>query len=184
MRRRRRPSNIMHFKREIVATVSVPLAGLVDNLQFALSDVSNSGEFSALFRLYRLNKIVVRYEPNVNMNPATVTSLTVPHVMDFVTPDPITGTITNITALENSTVRHHRPFQTFTRKFTPAIESVVSTSAAGTSFVGSQSRYKQWLQTSALGIPHFGYCAMFQPSSIASTYTRFVKYYFSCKFVQ
>lgn len=185
--RRRRSNRVMHFKRSTVSDITVPPAGFQESLSFALSDVSASGEFSALFGQYRINKVVVKYEPQFNIS-STAALNTRMGVIDFHKPEPMGGTFNQDLALEQQTHRIRNNLRGWSRKFTPALTGVVATSSSGTTFVGSAPKYKQWLETSALAIPHFGYNVIFTPhggvATVGQSYKRYTHYYFSCKTLQ
>lgn len=175
--------NVHHFKRTFQsADIAFNSAGASAGAYApALSNMPNYTEFTALFDMYRINKVVVKFVPSFtgsDANPAA-TANALPNLYS-VTDNDDNATPANLDELlQYPGLKLTRANQIHTRVFTPC----VGVDAAG--ITGIAPKYKQWINCSSPSIVHYG--MKYWLDAIASTtgkYRIFITMYFSCKAVR
>lgn len=180
----KRAMNIHHFKRTITFD---PIISQTTNsygaYAFQFNQLPNFAEFTQLYDSYRINKIVIKYVPNINSANAGSTPMSQFHsVLDFNDATPLTSLSS---AFEYQNWKMTRGAKAHTRTYTPSILDAVGNSGGVTpSFV--KPAYKQWIATSSSDIPHFGLKWVAEATTNVSDidYRPYVSVYFSCKSVK
>lgn len=177
--------NIHHFKRtDILPTLNTATADSFGTFYFSLSDLVNYTEFTNLFDMYRINKVVVKMVPNVNSAEAGAAQRLpqIHSVLDY-NDRTIPTTLNELVQYQN--YRMTMGSRIHTRILTPASLDVVD-SEGGTTPTSARPRFKNWISTSDATLEHYGikYCIGATASANAVSYTPYITYYISCKSVK
>lgn len=179
-----RSLNIHHFKRTI--TFDPIISQTTDSFgsyAFQFNQLPNFSEFIQLYDSYRINKMVIKYVPNINSANAGSTPMCQFHsVLDYNDATPLT-LLTS--AFEYQNWKMTRGAKVHTRTLTPAILDGVGNAGGVTpSFV--KPAYKQWIATSSANIPHFGLKWVAEATTNVSDidWRPYITVYFSCKSVK
>lgn len=172
---------VHHFKRTITFD---PIISQTTNsfgaYAFQFNQLPNFSEFTSLYDSYRINKIVIRYVPNINSANSGSTPMSQFHtVLDYNDATPLT--LLN-TAFEYQNWKMTRGATVHARTWTPSIlDGVGNSGGVSPSFV--KPAYKQWIATSSTDIPHFGLKWVCEATTNVSDidYRPYVSVYFSCK---
>lgn len=182
----KRALKVHHFKRTFALDYITSAAGadVLGAFNFYLAQLPNYTEFTNLYDQYRINKILIKFVPNVNSADvaASATIAQFNTVLDFNDSTPL-ASLNN--CFEYGNWRMTRGTQVHTRIFTPSsLDAVANTGGTTPSFVNPT--WKQWIATSSANIPHFGlkYCAEPTASAGDIDWRPYVTMYFSCKSVK
>lgn len=178
-------SGVHHFKRTAkLSDISLNASGATtQGWYFRLADLPNYTEFTALFDLYRFNKIVVRFVPSFtgsDMNPAT-TSWAIPTFYSAIDHDDAVTPANLDVLMQYPSLRLTRGNRIHTRIFTPAVSTDIFTGTTE----GSSPKFKAWLNCADATVPHYGLKFYIdQPPSTYGKYQCFVTVYMSMKGVR
>lgn len=159
IRRRRRPGTIIHVKKTAkIATFSVGTAPVTFGKAFSIADFfSNSASITNSFQQVRLNKLLVKVVPVINM--ATSGSTLLPRIVSVI--DYTDATPESFDSLLNrANHRIHFGSAPFARMFTPAVKMDVNNAAAGTGSLPLVAGFKKWIDmdnTGAANVQYFGF---------------------------
>lgn len=153
-RRRRTRSRVVSIRRYAQITTSnlitLPAAGLIQNFNTSLNDLAQSSDFSNLFQLYRINKVVTRLQPQGNVNDINLTtSETLPLIYTSVNYD-LSNPAALTDVLQRGNVKAWRPWQPITIVWTP--KKGIGDAAQDQIF-----KSKQWVSTTSPGSGHTGF---------------------------
>lgn len=173
---------LYHFKRTYQGPTITPLTGATTFGAISFNMSSQGTEIPPLFDCYRINKVVCKFVPNRDNANFGGTSY-IPNfysVLDF-TDSTIPTSLTELYDYGN--LRITRGSIIHTRALVPATNDAIEGPAA---IVSGNPRYKQWITTSQMGIPHFGlkYAVDNVGGATDVTYKTFITLYFSCKSVK
>ncbi len=133
-----------------------PVGPTYQAFAFSLNMLPNYSEFSALFRYYKIDKVVTTFVPNttnVQYNSAgAIDAHQSPVIFSRLVPDLVSSTSLN-TFYEDPHTRRHNPMGTFKRIVSPMVQTEVYKSAAFTTY----SPKKLWMQTSDPSVPWSGF---------------------------
>lgn len=179
----KRALNTYHFKRTFagspVSSSTSPVFGAY-TLQF--SNLPNNSDFTNLFDMYRINKIVVKWVPNHDASEIGSTK-GIPDfhsVLDFT--DGNAPTSLN-EMYEYQSWRMTRGTRIHTRSFIP---SVLIDALEITPNQASAPKFKQWISTAQTDVAFLGvkYAVGATTASADVSFTPYVTYYYSCKSVK
>lgn len=186
----RRPTTkslrVHHFKRTFTLTpISTNNAGATFyGYSFTLSQLPNATEFTNLFDLYRINKILVRFVPNHNSSETAGTGSpqisNFHSVLDYNDASPAT-TLDQLYEYQNW--KMSRGTSIHQRLWRPTTFDMVAVSGGSSS---ANPQWRQWLSTSVTNIPHFGLKVGIEQSAVNAdtTWVPYVSVYLSCKSVK
>lgn len=187
---RRRPRRTLsrfpktyHFKRTFTGTpIASNTTATFGAYALQFGQLSNSTEFTALFDMYRVNKIVVKFVPNHNSSEVGATKA-IPNfhtVLDFTD----NSTPTTLAELyEYQSWRMTRGTAMHTRAFIPA---VLQDAQEAASSGGALPKLKQWISTAQTDVYFYGIKYGAEASAAAGDvyWTPYITYYYSCKSVK
>lgn len=174
---------VHHFKRTftltpIVVSGASPVFGATT---FNLSQLPNSTDFTNLFDMYRINKIVCKFVPNhdnSNIGAALIPNFhTVLDYTDATAPASLNA------MYEYANWRMSRGIAIHKRVFSPASLDFVNATAGANA---GNPTWKQWISTSAPTIEHYAikYAAEQAVATGDISWTPYITMYFSCKSVK
>lgn len=171
----------MHTKRTWVQDTFEVLSAVVNkNYVFKLEDLPGSTDFTSLFQKYRINKILVRVIPKENVFNGAQDAA--PQVVDVVDTTSSAAQTQTSALLQYANCKVRTGMRPWTVKFTPSVLYDVGVTQTTTNI--SAPKYKQWLSSSNINIPHLGYRLQFSPVGTATTsltYQIITSYYMSFK---
>lgn len=179
-----RALKVHHFKRTFALDYITSAAGsdVLGAYSFTLSQLPNYTEFTNLYDQYRINKILIKFVPNVNSADvaAAATIAQFNTVLDFNDATPL-GSLN--ACFEYGNWRMSRGTQIHTRIFRPSTLDATSTSGAITA---TNPTWRQWISTANSDVPHFGlkYCAEPTAGNSDIDWRPYVTMYLSCKSVK
>lgn len=145
---------VHYFKRTAYYSGFISGSTLVDTygaLQFALSQVPNNGEFTALFDQYKINGVRVRLSPRANSaeigtNQGLIKMFTAIDYNDITAPTAINDLLQYENCKATSSNREH------VRYLKPKVEKAVYQSALVTGYGAGTA----WIDTANPSVPHYG----------------------------
>lgn len=144
--------------------------GIDQNLaySFKLDNVVNPSDFTNLYDMYKINKVVLYLEPTSNQTNApnaAPTNVSIRVVHDYNDANPLTQ---EDDYLEYSNCKSYRPIRSGAIRITlyPKINNTVE-NAGGTNAFTSFASNKVWLNIADDEVPHFG-IKMFIPANITT----------------
>lgn len=169
-RRRRLMGSIIHVKKTVkLTTLAVVSSATSYGKAFSIADFfSADSSITNSFQMVRLNKIVVRVVPVVNMATNTLTIFPrIASVVDFTdaTPESFDG------LLNYANHRIHTGPYPFVRKFTPCVKMDVNNAASGTGSLPLLPGFKKWVDmdnTGGANVQFFGFKMSTEPSGTAA----------------
>lgn len=188
---------IYRFKRSVDgATINTGLSRIITQgaglqhfgFYFTLADVPGSTEFTSLFDQYRINKVVMRFMPMINVNnvqPVAGASVTNPGLMGTVIDHDDVSTLATITDYEQYQTWKCQPaisLRTHTRVIRPRI-AVGAYAGAFTSYANT----KGWIDCGSPNVQHYGlkfYMDAYGNANAAQTYQVMATYYLSFRDVR
>lgn len=174
IRMRRTPLNKRphFFKRQVQLTsiYASPLGDTFGSYVFKLSDVPGYTEFTALYDMFRINKVLLNIEPTWNATDANSTStLTyapdVHSVIDY-NDSANAGSLNELR--EYSTYKRTRQGRCHKRIITPAIQTQAYETLTTSAYT---PKFRQWLSTDDATSPH--YCIKYALDKTATGQTNF-----------
>lgn len=159
MHRRRRGGTIIHIKKTVkIATYSVAAAPVLFGKAFSIGDFfSNTASITNSFQQVRLNKLVVKVVPVINMATSGNTILPrIASVIDYTDANPESFD----SLLNRANHRIHFGTAPFARMFTPAVKMDVNNGAGGTGSSPLVAGFKKWIDmdnTGAANVQYFGF---------------------------
>jgi len=183
-RSRRYRTPTIHLKRIIrTGTLNTATSAVQAYVkEFTLAQMPNVGEYSVLFELYRLNKVSIKFIPSQTIQEAPgLPAISAPNIGSIIsvidyTDVSVPGTQDQL--LQYSTAKRHRHGRAFTRTFRPAVANEIYQSSA---FTGYSPKWKQWISTDYLNIPHYGFKLWMDATPVSFSYEIWTTYYFSLK---
>jgi len=182
----RKSLNTYHFKRTIAGTpLTCNTTAQFGSYSFQFSQLTNATEFSNLFDMYRINKIVIKFVPNHNSSEVGATKF-IPNfhsVLDF--NDGFAPTA--LTQLyEYQSWRMTRGYASHTRAFIPAVLYATQDGTLPGSGSPASMKLKQWVSTSETDVYFYGLKWGIEAANAAAdvSWTPFITYYYSCKSVK
>lgn len=169
-RRRRLMGSIIHVKKTVkLTTLAVVTSATTYGKAFSIEDFfSADSSITNSFQMVRLNKVVVRVVPVVNMATSTLTVF--PRIATVV--DYTDATPESFDSLLNySNHRIHTGPYPFSRKFTPSVKMDVNNAPGGTGSSPLVSGFKKWVDmdnTGAANVQFFGFKMSTEPSGTAA----------------
>lgn len=180
-KRSRRSRSVHHFKR--TQTTTYTAAASSQNFwgaQYQLNVVQNYTEFTALFDMYRINKIVVKFVPRTTA--ASMGDNQVGENYTCVDYNDATAPLTVNEILERDTASRTRANVTHTRVFTPAVACPAYRTGISSGYV---PKWKQWLDCSYVDVAHFGLKGCFDNrDNVDQIYDIYTTYYMSFRNVK
>lgn len=154
-------------------------------ITFALTDLPDYTEFTALFDLYRLRKVVLTFRPAFNNATAgTAASAPITYNYTVIDYDDANALASDGIAQEYQTCQVHTNYEKFTRVVYPRLASAVY-SGAFTSFASTGNT--QWLDAASPGVLYYGLKYNIEPSLQGTTTPVWyidMKYYIELKNVR
>lgn len=152
MRRMPRQPNVYHFKRKFFLIDAIVVNSGVDDkrgIGFALQNLPNFTDFTNLYDMYRINKVVYKIIPKYTQQTITALTNNVQQIHSVLDYDDITapGTISDLTQYQNHKMT--RGNQIHTRVIVP---KVLNTTAG----LNTAPKSYQWLDCDNTGIVHRG----------------------------
>lgn len=183
VQRRIAQSNIHKFTRNVYYGGAITGSNLVDtfgSLQFQLNALPNFAEFTALFDMYRIDKIRVYFMPRANSaevgtNQGLVKFSSVIDYDDIAIP----GSINDLMQYEN--LRMTNTSQNHVRTLVPKFAKTVYASAIASGYGPATG----WIDCDSPNVQHFGvkWCLQQLPA-LGQSYDIRIKYYLSFKNVR
>lgn len=183
--RRPRQPNVYNFKRKFflenwqTVTAGTPVGNGTD---FFFSSLPNVTDFTNLYDMYMIKKIVVKLIPRITeatLNSGATTSNTnLPQVHSVIDYDDVTVPTSVNDLVQYQNHKMTRGHQIHTRTFVPKVEMTSNGANAPQAY--------RWLDCDAAVVPHRGIKWWFNAPNVAGTsvyYDLLVTYYFACKSV-
>lgn len=190
VRRLRRPLtkraiNTHHFKRTftLASVLSSNVGPVFAGYTFNINQLPNATEFTNLFDLYRINKIVVKFVPNHNSSDVGVLAQAIPNFHSCLDYTDATAPASLNAMYEYQNWRMSRGIAVHKRVFSPASLDFVNATAGANA---GNPTWKQWISTSAPTIEHYALkIGIEQSTALGDVYwTPYVTMYLSCKSVK
>lgn len=136
--------------------------------QFSLSNVVNPTDFTNVYDMYKINKVVLTLEPIWNSNGDFSTNVNIQSrklrvVHDYNDGDQLTQ---EDDYLEYSNCKSYSPIRTANITLYPKLNNKIEDVNDGDAFTSVNSN-KVWLRTASTTVPHFG-LKVFIPANIAN----------------
>lgn len=174
-----------HFKRTFtLGTVSASAAGPVFGATtFNLAQLPNSTEFTNLFDMYRINKVVIKFVPNHNSSDLATANQNIPNFHSILDYTDATAPASLSSMYEYANWKMSRGTSIHKRVFTPASLDFVNATAGANA---GNPTWKQWISTTAPTIEHYAIKYALEQAVInaAVEFVPYVTMYFSCKSVK
>lgn len=177
---------VHHFKRTFqLSTIATSNTGpTFAGYSFTLSQLPNASEFTNLFDLYRINKILVRFVPNHNSSDVAGTgSAQISNFHSVLDYNDATAPTSLDQMYEYQNWKFTRGTSIHQRLWRPTTFDMVAVSGGSSS---ANPQWRQWLSTSVTNIPHFGLKVGIEQSVLNTdtTWVPYVSVYLSCKSVK
>lgn len=167
--------------REIGVITSGNVAVVSGGIAFALSDLPNPTEFTALFDLYKIDKIVINIQPLNNINsPSTVANLA--YLVCVVDTDDIASPVTASDLLQYEKCHMVSPYKGLKLTWKPSVAMAAYGGSLFTSYANAQD---QWIDMGSSGVPHYGFKYLASADGLGGTnhvsWRFWATYHFTCK---
>lgn len=180
-----RALRVHHFKRTFTLPyfTSSNTGNTYGGLSFNLNQLPNVTEFTNLYDMYRINKIVVKFVPNRSSSDVAATGEQIPNLNTVIDYTDATAPTSLSQLYEYQNWKMSRGINVHTRVITPASLDLVNATAGSNA---GNPQWKQWISTSAPTIEHYGlkYGLETSASNNAIAVTPYISFYFSCKAVK
>lgn len=180
-KRARRSRKTYYFKR----TVTVPVTAAAGSQTFAgygfqLNYVPNYTEFTSLFDMYRINKVVYKFVSRTTSSALSANECgELYSVVDY---DDISAPLTVAEMLERDTVKRSKITNTHTRILTPAVAAVAYRTGITNAYM---PKWKQWIDAAYVDVPHFGLKVCYDNrDNVDSIFDVYITYYMSFRNVR
>lgn len=131
-------------------------------LSFTLGDLNSATDFS-LFRLYRIDRVVVEFVPNQSQFTADATvAKTVPFLYTSVISSPGKESFGEADIIHRNNVKRHSCTAPFKVSITPKVALAAATTAA--TALPDIPKAHQWLETISPTIAHWGLDYVYTPA--------------------
>lgn len=186
MRRMRRPGlskralSVHHFKRTFVGTpISSQTTTLYGGYVLTFDQLPNYTEFTNLFDLYRINKVLIKFIPNQSESSVGAAKA-IPEFFSCIDFTDGTAPTSINQILEYANMKITRGIYTHKRTYTPSTVDYVNATAGANA---GNPTWKQWLSTSSSSVSMYGLKYAAGPTAAAGDvfWTPYVTMYFSCK---
>lgn len=182
-RRRAMRSSVYHFKRTFIggAITSATTTTLgAYSLQF--SNLPQNTEFTSLFDMYRINKIVIKFIPNHNSSEMGATKY-IPQFHTAIDYTDATAPANLEELYQYQSWRMTNGSKVHTRQWVP---SVLIDALESTPTQATIPKLKQWISTEQTDVKFFGLKYGLGATNAAGdvSFTPYVTYYYSCKTVK
>lgn len=180
-----RALNVHHFKRTFtLGQIGANVANVFGGYTFNINQLPNATEFTNLFDMYRINKIVVRFVPSQNSSDvAPAGSSFIPNFHTVLDYNDATAPASLNEMYQYQNWRMSRGTGIHRRVFTPASIDYVNATAGANA---GNPTWKQWISTSSPTIEH--YALKYGVEAAAGVneivWTPYVTMYLSCKSVK
>lgn len=174
------PSDVHRFTRKVVISPIVGVAGgvVLGNFFSALSELPNASEFG-LFDQYQLTYVKVKYWLNQSPDAQAAAVSNFPRLFTAVdyTEIPAPATLNALREYGNCKIRALSPYRPVVCKYRPATLQQMYSDPTG----GVSPKWREWLSTARLDVPHFGHLWGIDGLGTQYTVTREVQMWFRCK---